>query len=326
MKRIRTLMILALAVALPALLPFKADAQAPYPNKPVKIVVTFPPGGASDIATRLVAAEWSNTFGQPFVIENIVGASGLVGWEAFRREKPDGYSLILASNAVSAAPHMLLAAKPDIINAFQSVALFVEGPMMVLVPKDSPAKTFPELVTYVKANPGKLNTGVSGGTVELDTILLMYMAGMKMQPIQYKGAAQASMALAQGDIHFLLGGPASTKSYLASGAVRILAIASDKPWTERPELPIIGKQMLPGYFAAGPFFGFSGPKGLPREVVQKMQTTLRPATQSPELRRRLAEMGMYISEDQSAEELDRIIKSLYNHYGEAAKIAGVKPE
>lgn len=326
MESVRKLMILALATALPALLPFQAVAQAPYPNKPVKIVVTFPPGGSSDIATRLVAAEWSKTFGQTFVVENQAGASGLVGWEAFKREKPDGYSLIVSSNAVSAAPHLLVAAKPDIINAYQSVALFVEGPMMVMVPKDSPAKSFPELVSYVKANPGKLNSGASGGTVELDTVLLMQMAGLKMQPIQYKGAAQAAVALAQGEIHFLLTGPSSAKPFLDSGAVRILAIASEKPWTERPELPILGKQMLPGYAAAGPFFGFSAPKGLPREVVQKMQSTLRPATQSPELRKRLAELGLYISEDQSAEELDRIIKSLYNHYGEAARVSGVKPE
>ena len=267
-------------------------AAEPYPARPIRLIIGFPPGGAADLVARLIGQRLSVRLRQPIVVENQPGASGNIGTETVVRAPPDGYTLLLATgtNAINTALYGKL--NFDFVNDIPPVATISRNPFIVVVNPSIPARTIPEFIAYAKANPGKINMGSAGnGTPHhLFGVLFEMMTGVNMLHVPYRGEGPALVDLMAGQVQvmFTTGGP--SLGYARSGKLRLLAVTTATRLATLPGVPSLS-EFVPGYEAVG-WFGIGGPKATPAEIITTLNSEIIAALADPDIKARFAELGI----------------------------------
>ena len=288
LSRRAVLRLIAASAALPAAARM-TWAQA-YPARPLRIIVPFPAGQASDTVARLVGQSLSQRLGQPFVIENRTGAGGNIGTESVVRAMPDGYALLLASlsNAVNATLHKKL--NFDFIRDIAPVASIGGGPYLMVVNPSVPAKTVSEFIAYAKTNSGKINMGSSGsGSVShIFGELFKMLTGVSLVHVPYRGGYVPD--LLSGQVQVVFGTISSCIQYVRSGMLRALAVTSATRSDALPDIPALA-EFVPGY-EASQWYGIGAPKETPADVVEKLNKAVNAVAADPAIRARLAGLGI----------------------------------
>lgn len=280
-----------LLLALAAVLPLSAQAQA-YPNKPIRLVVPFPAGGATDIFARAVSQKLGERLGTTVVVDNKPGAGGTIGSDLAAKAPADGYTLLLATTSTHSIGPSFGKVPYDAVADFTPIAHVGNAPSIMLVPTSSPAKSVKEWVEYARKNPGKLNYASSGnGTVvHLGTEYFKAQAGLFLVHIPYRGTALAIPDLVSGKLDVLFDSLPSGLPHVKEGRLRALGITSAKRSPLLPDLPAIS-ETVPGYETVT-WFGMYGPKGLPADIVGRISTALNQALQDADVKDRLARLGI----------------------------------
>jgi tripartite-type tricarboxylate transporter receptor subunit TctC len=291
-------------------------AQPKYPNKPIRLMVPFPPGGTPDIVARMLAQKLSETFKQPVVVDNRPGGGGAIGTEAAVRANPDGYTMIVVS-AAYAANAALYKLPYDPVNEVAPIALIGEAGFVVTLHPSLPVTTIKELIAYDKANPGKLNYG-SGGTgtaVHLATELFNQMASTKMTHVPYKGTGPALNELLGGQIQLIIGTMPQMIPQVKSNRVRGIAVTTSKRSSAIPNIPTVG-ETVPGYEAVT-WAAVLGPKALPKDIAKRWNGEINRILQLSDVKERLAADGM--------EPVREVLKRDVAKWQKVVKIANIKP-
>ena len=269
-----------------------ARAQA-WPTKPIRLVVPFPAGGATDIFARALSQKLGEKLGVAVVVENRPGAGGTIGSDLVAKASPDGYTLLLATSSTHAIGPALNAKMPyDAVRDFTPICHVGNAPSIMLVPNGSPARTLKEWVDYARKNPGKLNYASSGnGTiVQLTAELFKSQAGLYLVHIPYKGTALAIPDLVSGKVDVLFDSLPTGLPHVRDGRLRALAVTSAQRTPMAPDLPAVS-ELLPG-FESNTWFGLYGPRGLSADVVARVNTGVNQALADPEVKDRLARLGI----------------------------------
>jgi tripartite-type tricarboxylate transporter receptor subunit TctC len=280
-----------LALLAAALVP--AIASAAWPAKPVKIVVPFPAGGATDVVARLLGQKLSQAWGTGVVVEDRPGAGGNIGADVVAKAAPDGYTLLMTSGSVvTANPFIYSSMTFDPAKDLVPITNVASGPQVIVVNNELPVKTLREFIAYVKANPGKLNYGSAGvGTqVHLATENFAYAAGLDMTHIPYKGEALALTDLMGGQVQMVTPNLGASINLIKQGKIRALAVTSARRSPELPEVPAVS-EVLPGFENAG-WFGLMAPAGTPKEILDKVYRDSAAALKTDALKVALAKQGM----------------------------------
>jgi tripartite-type tricarboxylate transporter receptor subunit TctC len=276
------------AAALPA-----AFAQQAYPNKPIRLIVPFPAGGATDLFARTLSQKMGEKLGTTLVIDNKPGAGGAIGSDLAAKAPADGYTLLLATTSTHSIGPAINAKLPyDAVRDFTPIAHVGDAPSIMLVPNSSPAKTVREWIEYAKKNPGKLNYASSGnGTiVQLTAELFKAQAGVFVTHIPYKGTALAIPDLISGKIDVLFDSLPTGMPHVRDGRLRALGVTSLDRSPLAPELPAIA-DVLPG-FESNTWFGLYAPKGLPADLLARINAAANESVSDPEVRDKLSKLGI----------------------------------
>ena len=285
---------LVLALAAAALVPGWAAAQAqPRIERPVKIVVPYPPGGTSDLLARTVAVRLSERLGQPVVIENKAGAGGVVGSQQVAKAAPDGTTLLLSTIASHGIIPALQKTPPyDPVRDFTPITVIAGTPNVLLVNKDLPVRTLEEFLALARSKPGALSFGSTsqGGSPHMSGELLKVMAKLDMLHVPYKGGGPMLIDLMGGQVPAAFDNLPSAMAHIRGGKVRALAVTSSKRWPTAPEIPTMAEAGVPGYDMSA-WFGLMAPPGMARPLQQMLQREVAAILQEPEVSRRLLELG-----------------------------------
>ena len=311
------------AAALPALSSF-SRAQT-YPSRPVRIVVGFTAGGATDIQARLMCQWLSDRLGQQFIIENRAGASGNIGTEAVAKAPPDGYTLlqIVTPHAINAALYSNLSF--DFIRDIAPVICAARLAYVVVVNPSVPATTIPELVAYAKANPGKINYGSAGpGTPQnIACELFKMMAGVDLVHVPYRGGAPAVTDLIAGHLQVIFAPLSESIQQIRAGQLRPLAVTTTARLDVLPDVPTVA-DFVPGYEASG-FAGIGAPKHTPPEIIDMLNKELNAGLADAKVKTRIVELGGTVSGGTPAE-FATIISQATEKWAKVIKFAGIKAE
>ncbi len=270
-----------------------ANAQA-FPNKPVKLIVPFVAGGATDIVARLVAQKLSAAWGQPVVVENRGGAGGNIGADAVAKSPADGYTILVTSGSiVTVNPHMYAKMPFDAKKDLAPITNLASGPQVLVVHPAVPAKNVKELIALAKSKPGQLNFGSAGigSQVHMAAEAFVYAAGIEAQHIPYKGEAVAFTDLAGGQVQFMVGNIAGATGHIQSGRIRALGVTSAKRSPQLPDVPTVAEAGLPGFENTG-WFGFMAPAGTPKPIIDKIHADTVKVLADQEVKDRLTQLGM----------------------------------
>jgi len=269
-----------------------AWGQAKYPDRAVRLISPFPPGGTVDVTARILAPAVSKSLGQQVVVDNRSGASGIIGTAAAAREKPDGYSLLINTTPFVTNPLMYSKVPYDTLKDFEPVSILATTPSFVSVHPSVPARSVRELIQLAKSRPGTLNYGGAGtGTnPHIAGELLNHLAKINIQAVQFKGGGPALTAAISGEVGVAFSGVAGAVGFVQSGRLRALGVTSLKPVPALPGVPTIAST-LPGYeFVA--WFILAAPKGTPREIIATLNEHFRKAMASPDTIKRFASDGL----------------------------------
>ena len=300
-------------------------AAQDYPSKPLRMIVPFPPGGVTDIVARAVAAKLAIELGQAVVVENRAGASGVIGAEAGARSPADGYTLVMGNISTLAINPVTFAKLPyDPIASFDPISMVAIQPLIVAVHPSLPVKSLSELVQYAKNQPGKLNYGTAGSSIQLAVEFFSTAAGIKMNHIPYKGSAPALTDLIGGQVQVLFDPFSSIYPFVASGKVRALAVTTDKRSATAPTLPTVAES---GYanFDVSSWQGIVVPAGTPKAVIQRLNRDLVKVLSTPEMKERFAQYSA-VTAASTPEQFSSYIKQENARWQKVAIDAGVKPE
>ena len=279
-------------IAAAVLLASSAAAQS-WPQKPVRFIVPFPPGGTTDISARLLGEKLSAIWGQTVIIENRGGAGGGVGAAEAARATPDGYTLFFPSGSVvTANQHVYARLNYDPEKDFVPITNVVSGPQVLTVPAKSPFKTVKDLIDYGRANPGKLTFGHAGigSQTHLAAENFVWQAKIDALAVPYKGEGPGLAALVGGEINFFMGNLAASVGHVNGGRLRALGVTSKTEAPQLPGVPPIAKT-VPGFENQG-WFGLVAPTGTPQEIVQKVYRDTKKALEASDLRGRLFVQGL----------------------------------
>ena len=274
-------------LALPVFAALPANAQTDaWPAKPIRIIVPFAPGGSGDITARLVGKYIEDKTGQPFVVENKPGANGIVGVLAVKSSPADGYTLMLATTSTNAANiHMFKSPGYDPEKDFTVVGVIGSSGAFLVVPADSPYKTLGDLLTYAKANPGKLNFGYFNASSQVPAEVLATKAGVEWQGVAYKAIGNAWTDLYAGAIQFMFVDLTAGRGQVVADKARPLAITLPERSPLYPKLPTLS-ETFPGFTSTG-FLAIAVPKATPQPIEQKLNTLINEAISSPTIHDRL---------------------------------------
>ncbi|MEA2830240.1 MAG: hypothetical protein QOF22_988 [Bradyrhizobium sp.] len=280
-----------IAMGILAFAPIGSASALDYPTRPVRFVVGFPAGGATDILARLIGQRLSERLGQQFVIENKPGAGNNIGTEAVVNADPDGYTVLLINPANFINASLYVNLRFNFIRDIAPVASFNRVPNVMTVASDVPAKTVAEFIAYVKANPGKVNMASSGNgtSVHLSGELFMAMSGAKMLHVPYRGAAPAITDLLGNRVQVIFDNMPSIIQHISSGSLRALAVTTAARSPELPDVPTVA-ETVPGYEASA-LFGMGAPKKTPQEIVERLNREINAVLAEPEMKKRLTELG-----------------------------------
>ncbi|BFO55462.1 MULTISPECIES: Bug family tripartite tricarboxylate transporter substrate binding protein [Comamonadaceae] len=268
------------------------QAQQAYPDKPVKIVVPYPPGGAVDQVTRRIAQKLTEQTGQSFFVENKAGATGTIGAAQVARSPGDGYTLMANDTTYSILPQVFRKLPWDHAQDLVPVAGFNFAPTAVVVAAGSPFKTLGEMVAYSQAHPGKLNYGTGGaGTMpHFATAALEGASGLKATHVPFKGAGEATMALLSGTIDFQIASTPGVMGQVRGGKVRLLAVSGDQRLKALPDVPTFAQAGVPGYKVVN-FTGLWAPRGTPGPVLEKLRSEIATAMASSDVQAFADDLG-----------------------------------
>ena len=283
---------IALATALIAAAPLTAFAQAAYPDKPIKLVVPYPPGGSTDPVARLLATDIGARVGQPVVVDNRPGAAGSIGTEAVARAAPDGYTILLHTSVIATDPTLKKNAPYDVKRDLAPITLAVTGPYLVVVNPSLPVSNIAELIAYAKANPGKLFYGSAGqgSSGHLIGELFKAAAGIEMTHVPYKGGGPSITGLMGNEVQLLFDTLGGSRALAESGKLRAIAVTSPTRSSVMPSVPTVGESGLKG-FEAVYWLGIFAPAKTPQPVIDKLYRELKTSLDDPSVKAKLLEQG-----------------------------------
>jgi tripartite-type tricarboxylate transporter receptor subunit TctC len=322
----RSLALAGLCAAAFTVLP--AVAQAGYPDKPVKIVVPYAPGGPNDIVARLLAEKLTQANGQTFLVENKPGGGSNIGAEAVAKSAPDGYTLLIA--ATSHSINMTLfpkeSLKYDLLKDFAPVSLLMTGPLVLVTNPSLPAKNLKEFVALAKSKPGKLSFGSSGNgaSTHLAGEMLNQRAGIQTIHVPYKGSGPALTDLMGGQIDFMVDTMISSMPFITSNKIRALAVTGKTRSAALPDVATVTEQGYPGFEAVA-WIGMLAPAKTPPEVIAKLNSDVKKILESADVKERLAAQG-FTAESQKPEAFGAYMKNEIQKWGAIVKSANVKVE
>ena len=323
----KTTNLLAAALAATSLwIPTAALPQA-FPTKAIRVIVPFPPASGLDTMGRLVSFRLSDAFGQAVVVENRAGANGMIGSELVARSAPDGYTLLTGTSSTHASsPFSIKNLSYDPVKDFTPISAGVTTTIVLAAANSLPVNSIKELLDYAKKNPGKLSYSSSGTGGALHMVAEMFKSSFNIDilHVPYKGSAPAIMALATGEVTLAFNGTSESVALARAGKIKILAVAEPKRYVHLPDVPALG-EVLPGYERPPGWFGFFGPPGMPKPVLSRLNTEIVKALNTPDVRDKLDQIGLTIIGN-TPEEFASMLKRSIELYGQAAKLAGVKPE
>jgi len=317
--------IAALAAAALAANPEAALAQA-YPVKPIRFIFPFPPGGPTDLLGRAIAQKLTDQMGQQVIADNRPGAGGNLGLELASKSPPDGYTIVLSSPLVAISPSLYAKLNYDPVRDLAPISLVAVIQNVLLVHPSVPAKSLKELIQLARRNPGKLNFG-SGGvgtTTHLAPELLMSLAKIKMVHVPYKGSGQALVGLIGGETDLLIMAVPAAAGQIHAGKVRALAVLSAQRSPVLPDVPTT-KEAGVDNFEVPIWYGILAPAATPRDIITRLNTELNKALSSPEMKERLAGVGIEPLTD-TPEQFASFIRSETARFHKVIKDAGIKAE
>lgn len=300
-------------------------AHAAYPERPIQVVVSFPPAGATDILARAIGQKMSESLGQPVVVENRPGAGGVIGLSQAAKAAPDGYTIYLAAVTNVAIAAAAYSAQPvHLIKDFVPVAGVGTVPHMLVVPSSLPVQNVSQLISYLKAAPGKYNFASQGaGTLShLESEVFKASAGVDLVHVPYKGSSQALPDLMAGTSSMMFDSIPASMPHVKSGKLRVLAVASGKRVAMLPNVPTVDESGVKG-FEANNLFGFSAPKGTPPAVIATLSKAIQTALDAPDLRQRMQEQGVELKFTPAAE-FGTMVEQEFRAWGKAVEAAKVK--
>ncbi|HVF62485.1 MAG TPA: tripartite tricarboxylate transporter substrate binding protein [Casimicrobiaceae bacterium] len=298
----------------------------PYPSKPVRMVVAFPPGGTSDFVGRVVAAKLGEFLGQPIVIDNKPGASGLIGTQDVARSAPDGYTLLLAPSDFTVVPG--LQAKPpyDAVKDFAPIGMVIEYSHVLVAHPNVQANNARELIALAKANPAKLNfaSGGNGATNHISGEWFKRNAGVDITHVPYKGNGPAIIDLLADRVQLLFTSTGPVEAHLKSGKLKAIAVTGTARLPSMPDVQTVAESALPGYqFKL--WYGLVAPAGTPRAIIDRLNADLRKTMASPEVREKLASIGGTYNVG-SPDEMASLLTTELGNWTKLARDVGIKVE
>ncbi|RXG92380.1 tripartite tricarboxylate transporter substrate binding protein [Bradyrhizobium sp. C-145] len=305
--------------------PLSKALAADYPARPVKWVVGYPPGGATDILARLLGQRLSERLGQQFVVENKPGAGNNIATESVINAEPDGYTLQLVNPANYINASLYANLKFNFVRDIAPVASFQRVPNVMTVNKDVPAKNVAEFIEYVKANPGKVNMASSGNgtSVHLSGEMFMAMTGCKMQHVPYRGAAPAITDMLGGQVQVIFDNMPSIIQHIRSGSLRAIGVTTTERSPQLPDVQPIA-DTVKGYEASA-LFGMGAPKNTPKEIIAKLNNEINTLMKEPDMAKRLVELGGE-PRVQTPEAFGEEIKAETEKWKKVVEFAGLKVE
>lgn len=317
--RAASLCVLALFAAAPA------EAQAPYPTRPVKLVVPLTAGGPGDVLARAIAQKMSEAFGQQVVVENRGGANMNVGAEFVARAERDGYTLLVSATPMLVNPAMYAQIPYDNLRDFTHISLVASFPLVLIANPELPVKTIPELIDHARRHPGELNYGSAGNgsLTHLAGEMLASMTGVKLVHVPYRGINEAVTDLIGGRVQLSFAGAPIALPNARSGKVRALAITGSRRTLGAPELPTIAEGGLPGYDVT-PWYGISAPAGTPAPIVNRWHGELVRILQTAEIRERWLSLGADPVSSATPEEFTALVRAELAKWAKVVRDSGAK--
>jgi tripartite-type tricarboxylate transporter receptor subunit TctC len=303
--------------------PFWTSAAETYPDRPIRLIVGFPPGGASDILGRIAAQQLSDALGQQVVVDNRGGAGGLIATEIASKGAPNGYTLLFSSIPHVINPHLYRKVHYDAIRDFAPVIQFVAVPLMMAASPSLAAKSVAELISLAKAKPGQINyaSAGSGSSSHLAMELFKTMAGVSMTHIPYKGTGPLITDLIAGQVGVTIASAVPLSPQVKAGRLRGLAVTSPRRSAAFPELPAIA-ETVPGYEVIN-WFGIFAPAGTPKPVIARINAALNKALQSPALRKTLNSSGAD-AVGGTPEDFAKVVKADFVKWAKVVKDSGAR--
>jgi tripartite-type tricarboxylate transporter receptor subunit TctC len=274
---------------------FAAGALAQgFPNRPIRLIVPWPPGQATDLAARIVADKIGPALGQPIVVENRAGASGQIGTDAVVKAAPDGYTILAASSGPISINPLLAKVPYDVDRQLVAVHNIAASPFVLVVPASFPAKNMQEFLATVRANPGKYSFSSSGtgATAHLIAEAFNIGAGLQAVHVPYRGSSPAITDLIAGQVHYTTETMAAVVSHVKSGKLRAFGVSTAKRSAALPDVPTIAEAAQLAGYDLGAWIGYMAPAGTPRDAILRISAEVEKALQAPDLRERMATLGL----------------------------------
>jgi tripartite-type tricarboxylate transporter receptor subunit TctC len=295
-----------------------------YPTRPVRIIVTFPPGGSNDIHARLLGQWLSSRLGKPFIVENRSGGGGNIGTEAVVRSVPDGYTLLLLSVGIAINAAFYPNLSYDLVRDIAPIAAFFRSAYVMLVNPSLPTKTVPEFITYAKANPGKINFGSNGvgATGHLAGEMFKMLTGVNMMHVPYRGEAPALVDLVGGQVQVMFATMTSSIPMVRDGQVRALAVTSVDRSRALPDIAPLA-EFVAGY-EVSTWSGMGAPAKTPAEIIDKLNQEMNAGLASPAIKAKYADLGLETFAT-SPGEFGKLIAADVEKWKRVVKFAGIRP-
>ena len=322
-------LVLSACVALSALLPVTASAQAaPYPTQPIKMLIGFAAGGPTDVIGRILAQHMTATLGQSVVVENRTGANSLIATREVAKAKPDGYTVLFASLSHN-VNRLLLNEKAEYepLGSFAPVSLVANLPLVVVTAYDSPYKTLQDLIAAAKSKPEAISYGSAGngGSAHLAGALMATMTDSKMVHVPFRGNAHALTEVMAGRVSFMFYPMIGIAGQVADKRLRVLAVGSSKPMPDFPGVPTMDASGFPDFEQTAPWVGMLAPAGTPKAIVDQLNAALKKALAQPEIIKRMKDLGATPIGD-TPEEFRAFLVKDSERWARVIKASGIKAD
>jgi tripartite-type tricarboxylate transporter receptor subunit TctC len=305
-----------------------AQGSATYPTRPVRMVVSFPPGGGADLTARTVAQKLTESFGQPVVVDNRPGANGLLGTDIVAKSDPDGYTILLTDRgALGINPSLYKKLPYDPLKDLAYIGIACTGSYVLAINSKLPATTFQEFIALAKAKPGAMNYGSFGigSMAQMNMEALNQRMGIRLTHVPYKGGGPAVRAAVSGEVGAVLVTPPSIIGHIREGRLRALVIGDDKRSPLLPDVPTMAEVGGGADTFVPTYFGFAAPAGTPAAIVEKLSAEIKRAVNDPELAKRLAGTGLD-AYGSTPDEMAATVKGDVARFGKLVKSIGIEPE
>jgi tripartite-type tricarboxylate transporter receptor subunit TctC len=313
----------ALIAGCAVILADESGAQQDYPNRAVRIVVPYSPGGSVDFLARLISPKLTEMLGRQLIIDNRAGGNTIIGTEFVARAAPDGYTLLLGASGQITIPHLYRKIQYDAINDFAPIAGLARSEFLLLAHRSLPVNTVRELIALAKTRPGELNyaTSSTGGPTHLSAVQFEMAAKIRMQQIPYKGGGPAMADLLGGQVQLIFSNPASSMAYVTAGRVKALAVTGNKRLEMLPNVPTFAQSGVPGVTTIN-WYALYAPAGTPNPIVDSLAKSMEKIMAMADIKAALVKQGLDTF-NASPAELDRIRRADYLTLGQLIKAANI---